>query len=145
MLFQEDLSGDKVPDCHQKCDDEFRNAVIDEPDTDEQPHQHVIQDETDDGEDDEDDEFTAARHIVTALEDVAHGGDVVEDDRDGEGDGVADKIRNAEEFRERDHESVVDEKGDDTHDAELHELRDELLQTIPLERRHNKNEPDRFV
>ena len=71
------------------------------------------------------------RKVVTTLEDIAHGSHIVEDDRNDEGDGVADKVGNAEEFRERDHQTVVDEERQHTHDAEFHELSNEFLQADP--------------
>ena len=66
-------------------------------------------------------------HIVASFEHVAHRCDVIEHDRNCERDGVRDKIGNAEELGERHHEPVVDQKRDHAHDAELHELRDELF------------------
>ena len=133
MLFQEDLSSDKVPDCHQKRDDDLSDAIVDDHNAHEPPHERIVQDQADDGKDDEDDELATAGHIVAPLEDVTHRSEIVEHDRDRERNGVTDQVRDAEELGERDHEAVIDEEREDTYDAELHELSDEFLHKGPFE------------
>lgn len=75
---------------------------------------------------------------LLVREHVAHGGQVVEDDRHREGDRGADEVVHAGQLCERHHEAIVDDEGDNAHHAELHELLDELSHRILPEAFHKE-------
>lgn len=131
MRFEKNLSRNEIPDADDNGHDDLGNTIIDEEELDKHPHENVIQNKADHGQKDENDEFAASAHVVFALKDETHGGEVVENDGDDEGDGGADQIRNPEHFGEKHQDTEIDQKSDESDHAELHDLSDKLFHEHP--------------
>lgn len=119
------LAGEEVPEHHQGGGHNLREHIPsiagDEPT---KPHDGLVQAKTDEGEHDEDGKLARPREALSVREHVAHGCKIVKYRGHAVRDARRDNRRQARQLGERHHNAKVDEERDNTHDAELHELRD---------------------
>lgn len=107
------------------------------------PHAEVVDDKADHRQGHEDDELAAPAHPLFVGENVAHRGQVVEDDGRGERNRGAHQVVHAESFRQKCEQAVVDDERDHADDAEFHKLCDKFLHDIrvPFERASQARAP----
>lgn len=124
--LEKDLAGHEIPNHnHGGCED-LHEAVIKGGEVGSSPDEQVVDAQANGREHNEDHELAGAAHALAVAEHVAHARGVVEDHGDDERYRCRDNGVDAEHLGEEHHHAEIDDECDDAHDAEFHDLFDEL-------------------